>query len=404
MTNSNEPWMAIARHLLGAREIAGNTDNPLIVEMFRLSGHKGVKDDETAWCAAFVGACLALSGFGGTKRLNARSYLNFGQRLSQPRPGCIVVLWRGSPNAETGHVGFFDHVSNGRIYLLGGNQGDAVSIQGYPEGRLLGYRWPTEPAPVAESDVIPNILSLNAGASAPAILAAGTPIPDDGDEIDVRGCFGIELGEDDPVASGARSPWDLFTHSMQVGESGKHVTDLQKLLVAKGYPLGPIDGEFGPLTEAAVFEFQNANGLPGSGVADAATLMKLLGGKGPDISAGRQGTREEQLLSTGSKIISYARQGRWGAAILTGLAGFGITDAMFDTSKGVGNAIVNATKTTTGTPEWAAVTAKFMPTLTGTQGGLWALLLGGGVLAWRHFGSAAQHRLDDHRQGLNQRH
>lgn len=403
MTNTPEPWMAIARHLLGAREISGSTDNPLILELFRLSGHKEVRNDETPWCAAFVGACLALSGFGGTKRLNARSYLTFGQRLSQPRAGCVVVLWRGSPDAATGHVGFFDHISNGRIYLIGGNQGDAVSIQGYPEGRLLGYRWPVDTGPIAESELIPNILALTGAVNTSPILLPDRSDCDDDDAA--RGCFGIELGDDGALVSGERSPWDLFTDSvLRVGESGKPVTDLQKLLVAKGYPLGPVDGEFGPLTEAAVFEFQNANGLPGSGVADAATLMKLLGGKGPDISTERQATREEQLLSTGSKIISYARQGKWGAAALTGLAGFGITDVLFGASGGIGNAITNATKVATETPEPASVLAKLVPTLVGTQGGLWALLLGGGVLAWRHFGSAAQRRLDDHRQGLNQRH
>jgi uncharacterized protein (TIGR02594 family) len=403
MTITTNSWMSIARHLLGAREISGATDNPLIVEMFRLSGHKGVKDDETPWCAAFVGACLALSGFSGTKRLNARSYLTFGQRLAQPRPGCIVVLWRGAPNASTGHVGFFDHISNGRIYLLGGNQGDAVSIQGYPEERLLGYRWPVDTAPIAESELIPNILALTGTTGGSPIL--GTPMPVADEDDAVRGCFGIELGDDGADPTGIRSPWDLFTNgTLRVGESGKHVTDLQKLLVAKGYPLGPIDGKFGPLTEAAVFEFQNANEIPGSGIADAATLMKLLGGNGPELSTERQATREEQLLSTGSKIISYARQGKWGAAILTGIAGFGITDVLFGASKGVGNAITNATNATTGTAEPASVLAKLVPTLVGTQGGLWGLLLGGGILAWRHFGSAAQRRLDDHRQGLNQRH
>lgn len=402
MTNTAEPWMTIARHLLGAREISGRTDNPLVVEMFRLSGHRDVKNDETPWCAAFVGACLALSGFGSTKRLNARSYLDFGRRLSQPRPGCVVVLWRGSPDAASGHVGFFDHSSNGRIYLLGGNQGDAVSIQGYPESRLLGYRWPVDPAPVAESALIPNILALQSLDNAPpAPIAAYAPDETDG----ARGCFGIEFGDDDIAQPESRSPWALFADMMlRVGESGKPVMDLQKLLVEKGYPLGKVDGSYGPLTEAAVFEFQSANSLPGTGIADAATLMKLLGGKGPDIGRERLATREEDLLSTGSKIIAYAKQGKWGAAALTGLAGFGITDVLFGASSGISNAITNATKVATGTPEPASVVAKVLPTLVGTQGGIWALLLGGGLLAWRHFGSAAQRRLDDHRQGLNQRH
>jgi hypothetical protein len=30
------------------------------------------------------------------------------------------------------------------VYLLGGNQGDRVSVRAYPRKRLLGYRWPAQ--------------------------------------------------------------------------------------------------------------------------------------------------------------------------------------------------------------------------------------------------------------------
>lgn len=102
--------------------------------MYRLAGHPEVQHDETPWCAAFVGACLRLSGYRGSDSLLARSYGKFGEDLKQqPRRGCIAVLWRGDPNADTGHVAFYDHDEDDHVVLLGGNQGDAVSTRRFPK-------------------------------------------------------------------------------------------------------------------------------------------------------------------------------------------------------------------------------------------------------------------------------
>ena len=102
----NAPWILVANHLKGVSEFAGALTNPKIDEMFRISGHGEIDDDETPWCAAFVGACLRLAGFASSGDLNARSYNGFGERLSSPRPGCIVVFWReraGTRRRGTSH-------------------------------------------------------------------------------------------------------------------------------------------------------------------------------------------------------------------------------------------------------------------------------------------------------------
>lgn len=156
----NAPWMLVANYLKGVTEATGAVTDPRIREMFRIAGFGDVQDDETPWCAAFVGACLRLSGLESSNRLNARSYFGFGDRLQAPRPGCIVVFWRESKNSEKGHVAFFDHEDSKQIYTLGGNQGDAVTISGYKKERLLGYFWPTRPGPTATSPIIPNIDQL----------------------------------------------------------------------------------------------------------------------------------------------------------------------------------------------------------------------------------------------------
>jgi uncharacterized protein (TIGR02594 family) len=145
------PWLTEARKFVGLREIVGSRHEPKIIQFFAEAGHPGIHDDETAWCAAFVGAMLRKAGYSSTGALNARSYLNFGTKLAKPTPGCIVVFKRGSSSWQ-GHVAFFIADDGDRIRVLGGNQGNAVSIASYAKADLLGYRWPlVKSAPAAKS-------------------------------------------------------------------------------------------------------------------------------------------------------------------------------------------------------------------------------------------------------------
>lgn len=116
--------------------------NPKVVQYFADVGHGWVQDDETAWCAAFVGAMLKRAGMPHTGKLNARSYLDWGNEvdLHEAREGDIVVFWRGSPDDWRGHVGFFVRQDGDHIYVLGGNQLNAVNVLAYPASRLLGVR------------------------------------------------------------------------------------------------------------------------------------------------------------------------------------------------------------------------------------------------------------------------
>lgn len=141
-------WLDDAWALLGEREVAGAADNPAIVALFRDAGQRAGLHDEVPWCAAFVGACLERAGLASTRSLMARSYLGWGDRLEDGRFGAIAVLSRGSdPNA--GHVGFLVGEAAGRIYLLGGNQRDAVTVAAFPKARLLGLCWPQTIEPAA---------------------------------------------------------------------------------------------------------------------------------------------------------------------------------------------------------------------------------------------------------------
>ncbi len=114
--------------------------NPKIVEMFATIGHSWVKDDETAWCAAFVNFCLLVNNFEHTGELNARSFLKYAKKVEEPQIGDIVVFWRSSRNSWKGHVGFYVSEDEENIYCLGGNQSNSVNVTAYKKYRLLGYR------------------------------------------------------------------------------------------------------------------------------------------------------------------------------------------------------------------------------------------------------------------------
>lgn len=134
-------WLTVALDELreGVAEVPGPEASPRISAYLR-NAHQAA-DDEIPWCAAFVGWCLTEVGEVGTGRANARSYLNWGTP-SSPQLGAVAVLWRGTPTSTQGHVGFLIDVSDTHIYLLGGNQGNRVSVATFPKDRVLGYRWP----------------------------------------------------------------------------------------------------------------------------------------------------------------------------------------------------------------------------------------------------------------------
>jgi uncharacterized protein (TIGR02594 family) len=138
-------WLTAAWAELGTKEVAGNNDNSAVVSYFRETGQNEPLHDETPWCAAFAGAMLARGGEQHTGSLLARSYLSWGEALSEPRPGAITVLERaGDPNA--GHVGFLIGMSGKHVFLLGGNQGDSVSVAAFDAAHVLAYRWPKSAA------------------------------------------------------------------------------------------------------------------------------------------------------------------------------------------------------------------------------------------------------------------
>ncbi len=133
--------LEIALSQYGITEISGGKDNPEVLKYFDVLGYDGAKlHDETAWCSAYINWCAIMVGLPYSGKLTARSWLNVGQKITEPQPGDLVVYWRGSPDGWKGHVGIFIREEKGVIYTLGGNQRNQVNITPYSKERLLGYR------------------------------------------------------------------------------------------------------------------------------------------------------------------------------------------------------------------------------------------------------------------------
>ncbi|WP_170563048.1 TIGR02594 family protein [Ruegeria atlantica] len=154
---------------VGTREWPGARHNPDILAMFEAAGVP-MADDETPWCAAFVGAVLAQCGLQGTGKLTARSYDRWGDPIdpADAMPGDIVVFWRVKPDGWQGHTGFLHKIrADGLLEIIGGNHGDAVSIKAYSTERLLSIRRARKPRtnPVQSTTIRASATQIGASAA-----------------------------------------------------------------------------------------------------------------------------------------------------------------------------------------------------------------------------------------------
>lgn len=150
----NEPdWLTHARTYIGVAEIPGKQTAPTIARWL-LELQSWWRDDETPWCGTFVAAVLRESGVPIAPHwYRARAWLEWGVTLNAPRLGCVAVFERGGG----GHVGFVvGQDRRGYLMVLGGNQGNRVSVAPFDWIRVLGYRWPTDRfAELAETPPLP---------------------------------------------------------------------------------------------------------------------------------------------------------------------------------------------------------------------------------------------------------
>jgi uncharacterized protein (TIGR02594 family) len=158
--------IGMAEH--GVQEVVGKGSSRTIIGWRDDLNQAGVKisgysDDSIPWCGLFA----AIVAFRRTKTpadvpaspLWARSWASYGTKSPQPSLGDVLVFARGSG----GHVGFYVAEDATAYHVLGGNQGDRVSIARVAKSRLLACRRP--PYKSTPRDVRPFVVAASGGLS-----------------------------------------------------------------------------------------------------------------------------------------------------------------------------------------------------------------------------------------------
>ena len=193
-------------------------------------GHRAVLSDD--WCAIFMCAIAHSQGYRSwpfecscsriIQQAEAQGrWHRAGEHI--PQLGDWVIYDWG-PNGKVDHIGAVAWIEDGDLWIVEGNNGDAVKVRSIASGNAQIYGY-------------------------------------------------VELDFSELVnGSGA------FTGALLPGDSGERVYLLQVLLKGAGYYAGVIDGDYGASTTAAVTAFQAANALEPDGKCGPMTQGKLRSG------------------------------------------------------------------------------------------------------------------------------
>jgi uncharacterized protein (TIGR02594 family) len=97
------------------------------------------------WCATFMNLVLAKVGYAGTHSDAAKSFAQYGHRVSEPQVGAIAVLSRGKIGGHVGVVSGID--KDGNPIIISGNHGHQVGEAIYPRSRVIAYVMPSDSGP-----------------------------------------------------------------------------------------------------------------------------------------------------------------------------------------------------------------------------------------------------------------
>lgn len=201
----------------------------------------------------------------------------------------------------------------------------------------------------ATEQLSPTVASSAASRTAPAVADSGaTDAASESEAADPTEAPASEPPDDnDPSGAGAdddagddgdqRRSRELV--AVDKDSNGEDVKALQKRLAKLGFAPGPVDGAYGPRTEAAVKAFQELSDIKASGRADARTVAALeafetdvtileAGDKGKDVKQlqrrladspldpgpidGAYGPRTVQAVWALEKLAGVPVDGNWG--------------------------------------------------------------------------------------------
>lgn len=137
---SDPRWLTLARKYIGVREVKGPKHSGVIINWL-VNLRAWWRNDEDAWCGVAVAAWMQEAGLPYPKQwYRAKSWSDYGSNLRPERiaPGAILVFDR----TGGGHVGLYVGHDDLCYHVLGGNQGNAVSITRIMKARCIAIRWP----------------------------------------------------------------------------------------------------------------------------------------------------------------------------------------------------------------------------------------------------------------------
>lgn len=138
------PWMQWMRARMGWSEM---THDKALAAYWKYTNHDSntVVGSDNAWCAMIMNAALIESGFKGTHKANAASFVDFG-RKSPMVPGCgVVIKHLGGQRIGRYHVTFCDLIMDADWFTgLGGNQSDQIKDSNFKRNEIV-YTFLPEP-------------------------------------------------------------------------------------------------------------------------------------------------------------------------------------------------------------------------------------------------------------------
>jgi len=118
---------------LGVKEIVGSSHNPEIIRWARELNISWYTNDEIPWCGLFIAYCAKMAGVEVVDApLRALSWSTYGTAVSEPMLGDILTFRRDGG----GHVGLYVGEDAMYYHVLGGNQGNSVSVTRIAKSRL----------------------------------------------------------------------------------------------------------------------------------------------------------------------------------------------------------------------------------------------------------------------------
>ncbi len=241
----------IASAELGTTEIEGARHNHRILKYAHEAGFDWVNDDETPWCSIFLNWVTHKAGYERSKDARSKSWRDVGRVVKNPQPGDVILFGTKGSLDKIYHVGIFTGFSeDGRkVFCLGGNQTNAVSISKMWRFEVAGYRRLETTSSVIDLTGEEDTQEVKKITEKKQLQHITQPVPKS----------------------------SLYLHAIRLrkGHEGEEVSRLQEVLNAAGFDCGEVDGVFGEKTKKAVVMAQLKAGLRMTGKTNRKTRKYL---------------------------------------------------------------------------------------------------------------------------------